>query len=65
MWAQFMIKVQTPPTLEDWGWKFENYKLISHWTDLAEAVVAVRDLIKCACTPAAALYITSCLQGKM
>ena len=65
MWAQSMIKVQTLPTPEDWGWKFENYKLIPHWTDLAEAVVAVIDLIKCACTPVAALYRTLCLQGKM
>ena len=46
-----MIIVQTLPTPEDWGWKFKNNKLIPHWTDLPEAVVAIRDLIKCACKP--------------
>ena len=46
-----MIKVQTLPTPEDWGWKFENEKLITHWTDLPETAVAIRDLIKCACKP--------------
>ena len=49
VWAQSMIKVQTLPTPEDWGWKFENNKLIPHWIDLSEAAVAMRDLIKCAC----------------
>ena len=49
VWAQSMIKVQTLPTPEDWRWKFENNKLISHWTDLPEAAVAIRNFIKCAC----------------
>ena len=51
VWVQSMIKVQTLPTPEDWGWKFENNNLITHWTDLPEAAVAIRDLIKCACKP--------------
>ena len=46
-----MIKVQTLPTPEDWGWKFENNKLTPNWTDLSEPTVAIRDLIKLACKP--------------
>ena len=41
-----MIKVQTLPTPEHWGWKFENIKSILQWTDLPKAAVAI-DLIKC------------------
>ena len=45
-----MIKVHILPTPEDWSWKFEN-KMIPHWTVLSEAAFAIRDFIKCACTP--------------
>ena len=46
-----MIKVQTLPKPGDWEWEFENNKLISHWTDLSEAAVAVEELIQYACKP--------------
>ena len=46
-----MIKVQTLPKPGDWEWEFENNKLISHWTDLSEAAVAVEELIQYACQP--------------
>ena len=29
----------------------ENSNLIPHWTDLPEATIAIRDLIKCSCKP--------------
>ena len=49
VWAQSLNKLQTLPPPEDWGWKYEDQKLVPHWTDLPEASVGVRDLVKCGC----------------
>ena len=51
VWVQSMFKDRIPPNPENWGWKMENSNLIPHWTDLPEATIAIRDLIKCSCKP--------------
>ena len=45
LWAQSMIKVQNLPTPKNWGWKFENNKLIPHWSGLPEATFAVSNVV--------------------
>ena len=49
--GQFMIAHQRLPSPEVWGWKYESSNYIPIWTDLPEASIAIRDLIKCKCNP--------------
>ena len=44
-----MISHQALPDVEEWGWKLVDGKLVPHWSDLPEATLAIRDLIKCMC----------------
>ena len=45
------VKDQILPNPKNWGWEMENSDLIPHWTDLLEATIVIRDLIKCSCKP--------------
>ena len=49
IWGQSMISHQALPDVEEWGWKLVDGKLVPHWSDLPEATLAIRDLIKCMC----------------
>ena len=48
-WAQALVALQNLPSPEDWGWKLVNGVYIPDWTDLPEATVALRELVKCEC----------------
>ena len=46
-WGQSLLRLQNLPSPEEWGWKLVNDRYIPAWTDLPEATVTLRDLIKC------------------
>ena len=48
-WAQATVSMQELPSPEDWGWKLVDDVYVPHWTELPEASVALRDLVKCGC----------------
>ena len=47
VWRQSLVGQQQLPPPEDWGWKIVEGTYLPHWTDLPEAAIAVRELIKC------------------
>ena len=49
VWRQSLDQQQQLPSPEDWGWKMVEETYFPHWTDLAEAAIAIRELIKCRC----------------
>ena len=51
VWSQSLVPIQVLPSPEDWGWKLEDSSYIPEWTDLPEASIGVRALIKCKCNP--------------
>ena len=51
VWGQSIIANQVLPNPEEWGWKIVDGNFIPHWTDLPDATVACRQLIKCSCNP--------------
>ena len=50
-WSQSTIPKKELPSPEEWGWKFQDGKYTPHWTELPEASVAIRDLVRCRCNP--------------
>lgn len=51
VWDQSIIANQVLPDPEEWGWKIVDGSFIPHWSDLPDATVASRQLIKCSCNP--------------
>ena len=51
VWEQSIVANQVLPDAEEWGWKMVDGKLVPHWTDLPDATIASRQLIKCSCNP--------------
>ena len=51
LWVQSLVQQQQLPSPEDWGWTIVGEAYLPHWTDLAEAAIAIRKLIKCGCNP--------------
>ena len=51
VWAQALQREQHLPPAEDWGWKLINGQFTPHWSDIPEAAIAIRELIKCGCNP--------------
>ena len=72
-WIQSTIPKKELPSPEEWGWKFQDGKYTPHWTELPEASIAIRDLVRYRCNPekgckgrckclyAALLYTELCL----
>ena len=50
-WRKSFTQQQQLPSPEDWGWKMVGEMYFPHWTDFAEAAIAIRELIKCRCNP--------------
>ena len=50
-WSQSTIPKKELPFPEEWGWKFQDGKYTPHWTELPEASVAIRDLVRYRCNP--------------
>ena len=51
IWAQSLVQQQQLPSPDDWGWTMVGEAYLPHWTDLAEAAIVIRELIKCGCNP--------------
>ena len=51
VWRKSFTQQQQLPSPEDWGWKMVGETYFPHWTDFAEAAIAIRELIKCRCNP--------------
>lgn len=51
IWVQSLVANHLLPDPEEWGWKKVDGKLVPHWTDLCDATIASRQLIKCSCNP--------------
>ena len=44
--------IQNLPDPTNWGWKLdESGKYRIDWSDLPEAALGIRDLVKCGCNP--------------
>ena len=50
-WYESINPYQMLPSPEDWGWNVRNGSYIPNWTDLPDATIASRQLIKCSCDP--------------
>ena len=50
-WYESINPYQILPSPEDWGWNVRNGSYIPNWTDLPDATIASRQLIKCSCDP--------------
>ena len=50
VWRKSFTQQQQLPS-EDWGWKMVGETYFPHWTDFAEAAIAIRELIKYRCNP--------------
>ena len=48
-WSQSTIPKKELPSPDEWDWKFQDGKYTPHWTELAEASIAIRDLVRCRC----------------
>ena len=50
-WYESINRYQMLPSPEDWGWNMRNGSYIPNWTDLPDATIASRQVIKCSCDP--------------
>ena len=51
VWFQSLVACPELPSPEEYGWKLVDGLYTPHWTELTEASLAVRELIKCGCNP--------------
>ena len=49
IWGQASQPAPKLPNPSDWGWMFHNGQWLPHWSNLPQASVACRELIKCGC----------------
>ena len=50
-WGQSNNPHQDLPSPVEWVWKEKDGKYIADWTDLPDAALGIRDLIRCSCNP--------------
>ena len=52
VWGSMLDGIQNLPDPTNWGWKLdESGKYRIDWSDLPEAALGIRDLVKCGCNP--------------
>ena len=51
VWGSMLVGKQNLPDPQYWGWKLNGKELSADWSDLPEAAMAIRGLIKYGCNP--------------
>ena len=50
IWGQALIPNPTLPSPSDWGWVKQEEKWCPLWTNLSQAAIVCKELVKCGCT---------------
>lgn len=53
VWGETLVPLQNLPSPGEWGWQQDdNNNWVPHWTNIPEASMSCKELIKCGCKKA-------------